>query len=236
VAKDQRANIERRLLVTSDPPQVGSWHWFSDEEIHYRPKEYWQEGTKISARLATGGLQMTGTAYGAKDVTIRASIGEKVEMTIEDSTHTMTVAKGGAVVKTLPISLGKASTPSSSGHMVVMTKNQSELFKSDTPGDSYSTTVYWTQRLTTGGEYIHAAPWSVDDQGKRNVSHGCTNVSNENAKWLYGLTHVGDPVTVSGTPRRVEWGNGWTDWDRPWEEYVKGSALPAGSTDVLTTK
>jgi hypothetical protein len=87
--------------------------------------------------------------------------------------------------------------------------------------------VYWTQRLTVGGEYIHAAPWSEGDQGKRDVSHGCTNVSNTNAKWLYNFTHVGDPVIVKGTPRKLEWGNGWTDWDRPWDEYLKGSALTA---------
>jgi hypothetical protein len=24
----------------------------------------------------------------------------------------------------------------------------------------------------------------------------------------------------------VKWQNGWTDWDKPWEEYVKGSAIP----------
>ena len=62
VSKDQRANIEKRLLVTSDPPQVGIWYWFSSNEVHYRPKEYWQAGTKLSVRLATGGLQLTGSA------------------------------------------------------------------------------------------------------------------------------------------------------------------------------
>jgi lipoprotein-anchoring transpeptidase ErfK/SrfK len=226
VAKDQRANVEKRLLVTSEPPQVGVWHWFSGSEVHYRPKEYWQPGTKISARLATGGLPLGGTAYGAKDVTINAAIGEKIMMVTDDATHTTTVTKGDQVLRTIPVSLGKASTPSSSGHMVIMDKNESELFVSTDPDDPYRETVYWTLRITTGGEYFHAAPWSVGDQGKRNVSHGCTNMSTENAKWLYGLAQIGDPVIVKGTPRQLRWGNGWTDWDRPWEEYVKGSALP----------
>ena len=43
-------------------------------------------------------------------------------------------------------------------------------------------------RLTWGGEFIHAAPWSVADQGKRNVSHGCVNLSPENAECLFYLT------------------------------------------------
>jgi lipoprotein-anchoring transpeptidase ErfK/SrfK len=227
VAKDQRANIEKRLLVTSTPPQVGVWHWFSDTEVHYRTKEYWQSGTTISVRLATGGLPIGNSAYGNKDVTVNATIGRRLEMVTDDATHQMTVTQDGQVLKTIPVSLGKSKTPSSSGAMVVMTKNKSELFKSDTPGDSYSLQVEYAQRTTTGGEYIHAAPWSEGDQGKRNVSHGCTNVSQQNAIWLYDLTLIGDPYTVKGTPRKLQWGNGWTDWEKPWEEYVKGSALPA---------
>jgi lipoprotein-anchoring transpeptidase ErfK/SrfK len=227
VPTDQRANVERRLFVTSEPAQVGVWNWFSGTEVHYRPKEYWQEGTKLLLRLATGGLPMGGTSYGAKDLTITATIGDKIVMTTDNATHKMTVTQHDQVVRTIPVSLGKPTNPSSSGNMVVMTKNQSELFVSTVPGDSYRETVYWTQRLTSSGQYIHAAPWSVGDQGKRNVSHGCTNVSTEQAKWLYGITHVGDPVIVTGTERKLDWGNGWTDWERPWDAYLKGSALPA---------
>jgi len=226
VPKDRRADVERRLFVTSEPQQVGTWHWFSGREVHYRPKEYWQEGTKLSVRLATGGLSFGGTAYGSRDLTIRATIGEKIVMTTDNATKKMTVSRRDTVVKTIPVSLGKASTPSSSGALVVMTKNKQELFVSTKPGDSYRLNVSWTQRLTWSGEYIHAAPWSVEDQGKRNVSHGCTNVSTANATYLFGFTHIGDPVIVKGTGHKVTWGDGWTDWDRPWEEYLKGSALP----------
>ncbi|HEU4422539.1 MAG TPA: L,D-transpeptidase, partial [Pilimelia sp.] len=67
---------------------------------------------------------------------------------------------------------------------------------------------------------------SVGDQGRRNVSHGCVNVSPSNAVWLFGLTMVGDPVTVRGTERRLVNGNGWTPWMHTWADYIKGSALP----------
>lgn len=227
VSKDQRANIEKRLLVTSDPPQLGVWYWYSNNEVHYRSKDYWQSGTKLSVRLATGGLQLTGSAYGAKDVTVNATIGRKLVMETDDATHQMTVAQDGQVIRTIPVSLGKAKTPSSSGAMVVMDKQRKELFKSTDPSDPYEEMVEYTQRTTIGGQYIHAAPWSEGDQGKRNVSHGCTNVSQANAIWLYNLTLIGDPYTVKGTPRKLAWGDGWTDWDKPWDEYVKGSALPA---------
>jgi hypothetical protein len=86
--------------------------------------------------------------------------------------------------------------------------------------------VHYAMRLTWGGEYIHAAPWSVRDQGVRNVSHGCVNVATGNAHWLYDSTHIGDPVVVRGTEVPLSNGNGWTAWNIPWSEYVKGSALP----------
>ncbi|WP_203902967.1 Ig-like domain-containing protein [Virgisporangium aliadipatigenens] len=227
VPQDQRANVEKRLRVTSEPAQLGTWHWFSGTEVHYRPKEYWQSGTKISVRAAIGGLPMGNNAYGSKDLTWNATIGDKIVMVTDDATHHMTVYQNDQEIRQIPISLGKASTPSSSGAMVVMEKNRQEIFKSTDPSDPYEEEVEWTQRLTWGGEYLHSAPWSVGDQGKRNVSHGCTNMSESNATWLWNLTKIGDPVTVKGTPRELKWGNGWTDWNRSWEEYLKGSALPA---------
>jgi len=222
----QRAAVQQRLMVTSTPAQVGTWYWFSGTEVHYRPKDYWQEGTKIAFRAGIGGLSLGGNNYGAKDLTMNLTIGDKIVMTTDNATKTMTVTQHDQVIKTIPISLGKASTPSSSGNMVVMTKAESEIFTSTDPSDPYQERVYWTQRITWSGQFIHAAPWSVGSQGRNNVSHGCTNMSTPNAKWLWGLTHIGDPVVVKGTPRPLDWANGWTDWNKPWDEYVKGSAIP----------
>ncbi len=231
VPKDRRADVERRLFVTSEPAQPGAWNWFNGHEIHYRSREYWQTGTKLSIRLGTGGLPFGGGAYGAADLTIHATIGDKIMMTVDNVSKTMTVTKDDQVLRTMPVSLGKPSSPSSSGNMVVMVKNEWEWFDSTTfgiPADSaggYRTKVYWPERITWDGQYIHAAPWSVADQGHRNVSHGCVNVSDDNAKWLFGITHLGDPVIVKGTERQLDWGNGWTDWNVDWDRYLKGSAL-----------
>ena len=35
-----------------------------------------------------------------------------------------------------------------------------------------------------------------------------------------------DPVIVKGTERQLDWGDGWTDWNVTWEQFLKGSALP----------
>jgi hypothetical protein len=50
-------------------------------------------------------------------------------------------------------------------------------------------------------------------------------MSNGNAAWLYSNTLIGDPVITTGTNRRIEDGNGWSDWNLSYAQYKKGSAL-----------
>jgi lipoprotein-anchoring transpeptidase ErfK/SrfK len=43
---------------------------------------------------------------------------------------------------------------------------------------------------------VHSAPWSVGSQGYANVSHGCINLSPENAAWYFDTVSLGDPIIV----------------------------------------
>lgn len=236
VPKDKRAEVQRRLFVKTDPPQEGSWNWFSGHEIHFRPKEYWEADTSLSLRAALGGLPIGGDRYCGNDLTVDASVGKKLIMKVDNATKQMTVSQDNQILKVLPVSLGKPDSPSSSGKMIVMEKKKEEWFDSSTYGvpadsaDGYRTKVAFTQRLTLGGEFIHAAPWSESDQGQRNVSHGCTNISAANAEWLFGITRVGDPVIVVGTEKSLTWADGFTDWNISFDEYTKGSAIPYSPT------
>ncbi|MDG4817480.1 Ig-like domain-containing protein [Micromonospora sp. WMMD956] len=229
IPEDYRDDVQRRMTVTSTPAQEGIWHWVSPTEIRYRPKEFWKAGSTISYRVQAGGLPLGDGWYGRADLTVDIKTGPAVIMTVDNKTKRMTVTKDGKVIKTIPVSLGKKSTPSSSGTMVVIEKLRKTVF--DTfeelgPEDGYRTKIDYAQRLTWGGEFIHAAPWSEGQQGSVNVSHGCVNVSMKNGAWLFDNTRVGDPITVKGTERKLANGNGWTDWNMSWDEYVKGSALP----------
>lgn len=229
VPESLRDNVQRRMTVTATPAQEGIWHWVSGSEVHYRSKAYWKANSKISVNVAARGVPMGSGWYGRADLSLRVKIGAAVVLTVDNRTKKMTVRRNGKVLKTIPVSLGKRSTPSSSGTMVIMEKLRKTVF--DTmdelgPEEGYRTKIDYAQRLTWGGEFIHAAPWSVGDQGHRNVSHGCVNVSQGNAAWLFGITKMGDPVTVKGTEVKLRSGNGWTDWNMSWTEYVKGSALP----------
>ena len=225
VPKDVRAAVQQRLTVQSTPPQEGAWRWYNAREVHYRPKEFWQSGTKLNMTVRTGGLPMGDGWYGRNDLTVSASIGPALTMQVDNATKQMTVTENGVVTKTIPVSLGRPSMPSSSGTMIVMEKLAKTVFdttRDPNPANRYRTDIEFAQRITWSGQFIHAAPWSVDDQGERNVSHGCINMSTENAQWLFGKTRIGDPVTVKGTEEQVQFGNGWTDWSMPWAEYSKG--------------
>lgn len=49
--------------------------------------------------------------FGQDDVTTRFTIGDQIIATADDATKTMTVRRNGEVVKTMPISMGKAKRP-----------------------------------------------------------------------------------------------------------------------------
>jgi lipoprotein-anchoring transpeptidase ErfK/SrfK len=230
IAKKDRAKVQSRMFVNSNPPQPGAWHWVSSgTQAYYRAPEYWQPGTTLTVRIGLEGIPLSNGKYGNVDRKATSKIGSKFEMKVDNKTKKMTVFENDKLVRTIPVSLGKKGTPSSSGKMVVMEKKSSTVFDTrddPDPSNRYVTEIDFAQRLTWGGEYIHAAPWSVGDQGRRNVSHGCVNVSTPNARWLFEKTKAGDPVTITGTERKLEAGNGWTAWNLSWKDFIKGSALP----------
>jgi len=85
--------------------------------------------------------------------------------------------------------------------------------------------VKYAMRVTYTGEFLHAAPWSLDSQGTANVSHGCIGMSTEDAAWLYERSSVGEVVITTGSEREIEYGNGYTDWDISYADYQEKSAL-----------
>ncbi len=225
----ERAAYERAVKVRSEPATTGAWGWISGTEVHFRPATYWAPGSSVHVEVDTAGRKIE-DAWGRTDITVDFKIGTGRQVVVDSATHQMRVVEGGQVVRTIPVSLGEPKFPSSSGTMVLIDKRPTALFDSSTYGlpvdspDGYRTKVQYAMRLTWGGEFIHAAPWSVGDQGRRNVSHGCINVSTANAVWLYNRLQVGDPVTVKNTETTVQVGNGWSDWSVDFPTWLKRSA------------
>jgi lipoprotein-anchoring transpeptidase ErfK/SrfK len=227
IPEKYRAEVERKMVVTATPAQEGTWHWISAAEVHYRPKVYWKANSKVFYSVNLKGVKLGDGWYGRSNLTVDLNIGRELIMTVSNKTKKMTVKENGKVIKTIPVSLGKASTPSSSGTMIVMEKAEHTIFDTtdEDPVNGYKTPIDWAQRITWSGQFIHAAPWSEGVQGRRNVSHGCVNVSEALGEWLFKRTLMGDVITVTGTEEKLKNGNGWTDWNVSWEEYKKGSYL-----------
>jgi lipoprotein-anchoring transpeptidase ErfK/SrfK len=228
IPSKNRAAVERRMIVKATPAQVGTWSWISSTEVHYRPKSYWKAGSKVAYDLDLQGVPMGNSYYGRSNISVDVNIGRSFVMTVSNKTKKMTVTQNGKVISTIPVSLGKASTPSSSGTMVVIQKLRHTVFDTMAelgPTKGYRTDIDFAQRITWSGQFIHAAPWSEGVQGKVNVSHGCVNVSEKMGAWLFSRTMMGDPITVSGTGSALKNGNGWTDWNMSYDQFKKGSAL-----------
>lgn len=224
--------FEKNMTVTSTPKQAGSWRWVSDKEAHWRPKSYWKAGSKVSVDVDVNSVSAGGGVYGQEDRDIDFTVGDAHVYKVNAKTHQMKVFKNGSLVRTLPITTGKAGFITRSGVKVIMEKFASRRMNSETVGipqgssEAYDIDdVKWAMRLTNSGEFIHAAPWSVGSQGRDNVSHGCTGMSTDNAAWLYSMTRRGDVVEYVGTDRPMEPDNGYGDWNIKWADYVDGSAL-----------
>jgi lipoprotein-anchoring transpeptidase ErfK/SrfK len=78
--------------------------------------------------------------------------------------------------------------------------------------NGYKVNVQLAVRIDNSGNFVHSAPWSVGDQGKRNVSHGCINISPDNAKWFYDNFGSGDPVVVKNSKGLYNQPDGASDW------------------------
>ncbi|SDX60188.1 Lipoprotein-anchoring transpeptidase ErfK/SrfK [Amycolatopsis xylanica] len=221
-----KALAEKALKVTAEPATEGAFKWFGDQTVIWRPKEYWKSGTKVTVDAAVYGRHLGNGTYGKEDRTSHITIGDKLIAEADGSTFQMKVSVNDAEVKTVPISMGKPGHNTPLGTYTVMSEHNGYTMDSGTygvPEDSpggYRTFVQTAVRLSNSGIFYHSAPWSVGQQGKRNVSHGCLNLSPANAKWLMDLTKRGDIVTVTGSGGKpLEPTDGWSVWQLPWDQW-----------------
>ncbi|GAA0524445.1 hypothetical protein GCM10011581_44510 [Saccharopolyspora subtropica] len=224
-----KARAEAAIKIRTEPAVEGAFYWFDSREVHWRPKEYWKPGTKISIDIDVYGRDLGNGVWGKEDRKATITIGDAVILRADGATHQMTIEKNGRLLRTLPVSLGRPSFPSNNGVHVVTEHHAKKVMDSSTYGlpieaGGYRTEVEWAVRISNGGEFLHAAPWSVGDQGRRNVSHGCINMSTADAKWVFDLVKKGDVVEItnSGGPNLRAW-DGFGDWQIPWDQWLTGN-------------
>lgn len=226
-----RAAAESNLIVTTNPPVAGRWSWFDDQNVHYRPEAYWPANTQVTVDAKIYGVNIGDGIYGQQDTHVAFTIGDAMIGKVDHDELVLRWYLNGALISEMPTSMGKASFPTESGSFVIQEKYETKIMDSSTYGlptddpNGYRTEVDWAVRMSAGGIFLHSAPWSVGDQGVRNVSHGCLNLAPENAIWVYDSTKPGDIVEVTNTGVPLTKTNTYGDWMVPWAEWIAGSAL-----------
>lgn len=183
-----RAAVEESFRVSTSSTPRGNFTWLKNDVVQWTPSTYWPAHSTIA--LSVGNLKtdfQTGAAVlGVADI----------------NAHTFTVSIDGQVARTMPASMGKPKHPTPIGSFTALEKQSPVIMDSRTIGiplsdpEGYKLTVYDAVRVTWGGVYVHSAPWSTGSQGNANVSHGCINLSPDNAAWYYDKVSVGDPIDV----------------------------------------
>ena len=223
-----KAAVERALTVETTPKTEGSWAWVSDTSVHWRPKEYWQPGTQVKVAAHIYGVQIGEGTYGKQDVDAQFSIGRSQIVRGDTTTHHMQVIRDGVQIADYPVSYGLDSDPgrvTHSGVHVVMSKHAT--YSMSNPRYNYTdVNVPWAVRISNNGEFIHGLASSVWAQGKRNISHGCLNLSPARAKEYYDSVLIGDPVEITGSTQTLSAKDGdYSDWTYSWADWTKLSAL-----------
>ena len=237
-----KKNVEEQLQIRTSEPVVGAWVWESDTSVVFRPKKYWPENTKIEVVMPLKGVKTGPGAYGASNTDVSYRTGNAMVSTYDANKHTLTVKKNGKVIKTMPATAGKPGFETRSGIKVISEKLDFVVMDAATGGTSeddpeyYRLDVNWAMRITNSGEFVHAAPWSVGSQGYANVSHGCVGLSTDNAYWLFQNSRVGDVIVVKNTGRVQDLGNGITEWNIAWKDWLSKSKTGAVTTEALGTQ
>ncbi|ULE31811.1 L,D-transpeptidase [Mycobacterium sp. IDR2000157661] len=226
-----RVAAQKAIKITTEPPVEGAFYWLNNQEVRWRPAAYWKPGTKVDVAVNTYGVDLGDGLFGQDNVKTSFTIGDEVITTVDDSTKTLTVTRNGEVIKTMPVSMGKNSTPTNNGTYLVGDRRSFMIMDSSTYGvptnsaNGYRTEVSWATQISYSGIYVHAAPWSVGSQGYSNVSHGCINVSTSNGQWFYNNSKRGDVVQIVNTVGSTLPGtDGLGDWNIPWDQWKAGNA------------
>jgi lipoprotein-anchoring transpeptidase ErfK/SrfK len=226
-----RAAAEKAIVVTADPPVEGAFYWLNNREVRWRPEHFWKPGTNVNVAVNTYGVDLGDGVFGEDNARSHFTIGDEVIATADDNTKMVTVRVNGNVVKTMPTSMGKESTPTASGTYILGVRFAHMIMDSSTYGvpanspNGYRTEVDFATQMSYSGVFVHSAPWSVGAQGHTNTSHGCLNVSPSNAQWFFENTKRGDVVEVLNTIGPPLSGTeGLGDWNIPWDQWHAGNA------------
>lgn len=233
---------ERALTVTTTPAVEGAWSWSNNYDVQWRPRDYYPSGTQVRISAKVYGLELSPGIFGQEDRSASFVIGQKKIAIADDTTKMIDVYFDDVLQRSMPTSMGKGGTQqignttlsfwTQNGPHVVLGKQNPVIMDSETYGlphaeGGYKTEVPYAVQISGDGEYVHWADWSVWAQGNTDTSHGCLNISPDNAMWFYGQFNQGDIVDVQNTGGRVLPSTiAGGEWNISFDQWAAGSAIP----------
>jgi lipoprotein-anchoring transpeptidase ErfK/SrfK len=150
---------------------AGSWYWVDDQTAHWRPQRYFAPGTTVTAAATIYGAALGGGTYGRDDARVSFRIGDALVSIADDTTKQVSVYNNGALVRTMPTSMGMGGTETIFGTTLsfwtppgiytVMDKANPVIMDSSTFGLpissrlGYRVTIPYATRISTDGIYLH---------------------------------------------------------------------------------
>ncbi|WP_236655181.1 L,D-transpeptidase family protein [Streptacidiphilus carbonis] len=233
-----RAAVQRAVTVTASPSVPVAGHWFGDRRLDFRPQNYWRPGTEVVLALNLKGVEGAPGVYGTQSKKVAFTIGRAQISTADTAADTLTVRRGGELLRTLPISAGGPGHASYDGIMVISEMYQVTRMNSQSVGlgSEYDIpAVPHAMRLTDSGTFVHGVYWRPASVfGSQNTSHGCIGLHDVKggtsddtpAGWLYDHSMIGDVVQVTGSAGgQVAPDNGMGGWNLSWSQWTAGSAV-----------
>lgn len=229
--QDRKA-AQGAIEVKASPEVEGAFYWLNDYEVRWRPQHLWEPGTEVEVNANIRGVDLGGGIRGDGNYSTSFTIGERVISIVDDETKTMKVYRNKKLLREIPVSLGTDNTrwATPNGRYIVGDMHQQLTMDSETFGYSheeggYRTDVNYATQLSYSGIYVHGAPWSVWAQGNTNQSHGCINMTDEDAAWFQSISQRGDIVRVKNTTAGyLPVSDGLGDWNLSWEKWSEGNA------------
>ncbi|MER6090354.1 L,D-transpeptidase [Streptomyces bluensis] len=224
-------DVEKAITIKTEPAVDVEGHWFGNDRLDFRPEKYWKPGTKVTVDLNLDGVEGRPGVYGEQDKKVSFTIGRSQISTVDVKTKKMTVERDGKVIKTIPVTTGKAGYDTWNGQMVISERLTVTRMNGDTvgyDGEYDIKDVPHAQRLTTSGTFIHGNYWGGDAFGNYNASHGCIGLrdvrggydKNISAAWFFNRSMTGDVVIVkNANERAVDPDNGLNGWNMSWEKW-----------------
>jgi hypothetical protein len=158
------------------------------------------------------------------DPQVKFRVGRELVFSMSANKLIGKVKRDGVTIRRVPVSLGKATWETASGVKTILERYAMKRMINPGPREPYDVNVPYALRLTPSGEYLHAAPWNLHNLGRASTSHGCTNMSMEDAIWFYENAFEGDPVITTDTGVELDWFEGpGAMWNIDWADWTKRS-------------